>query len=124
MIPRETARAGEVIAKEALWPPRCTLNFYGRNHRPIATYGQRYRRLDLSDTLMLDWPHKTRVVYFGVSSRSTRMAVWDEATVASMERRIRNDLGEDNYRVAIRRETTLGNACADEFVWRLAIRPD
>ncbi len=123
MIPRETALPGEAISKACLWPPRCTLNFYDLNRKPLASYGQRWRRLDLSDTLMLNWPHSTRVVHFGISSKSARMTVWDETAVANIESLVRNDLGSDGYRVAIRRETSLGCACADEFVWRLAIRP-
>ena len=118
-----TSKETESTEQANLWPPRCALNFYDRNLKPLAISGQRDRRLDLSDMLMLYWPHKTRVVHFGFRSKSTRMVVWDDDSVAKIERLIRHDLDSDGYRVTIRRETSLGNPCSDEFVWRLAIRP-
>ncbi len=123
MTSREKTKSDEEVAKEYLWPPRCTLHFYDRNLKPLNILGKRDRRLDLSDKLMLDWPHKTRVVHFGISSKSERMTSWDDNTVGNIERLIRYDLHFDQYRVSIRRVTSLGLPCTDEFVWRLAIRP-
>lgn len=122
MSQREKAEPGGSMDGEFQWPPRSTLRFYDRNHLRLRSFRQ-CRSLDLSDTLMLYCKHKTRVVHFGICSKSTRMQSWDKSAVIKLERLIRHDLKTDGYRVTIRRESTLGNACTEEFLWRLAIRP-
>ncbi len=109
-------------ANPFLWPARCTLSFYNGRGRLLACFGNRYRRLDLSDSLMLSYPGSSRVVHFGIRSDSTRMSRWNEDTVKRYERLIKYDLGFDGYRVSIRRESPLGEPCSKEFCWRLAIR--
>jgi hypothetical protein len=67
------------IDEQFLWPPKCRLKIYKR--RTKLLFSERDRRLDLSDTLMLEWPHHHRTVYMGVSTKSLRWKRWDERAV-------------------------------------------
>jgi hypothetical protein len=122
VIPYETAPPGTTIDKQCLWPPRCTLSFYDGSGTVLGRFGQRWRRLDLSDTLMLNHNTNSRVVYFGVTSRSVSWQEWDEDRVYSVERNMRHDLGMDGYKVTIQRTSALGAPCKSEFIWKLSIR--
>jgi hypothetical protein len=107
-----------------------TLTVYSRN-QPV----QRVRRasgyvrscggvFDLSDELMLQWPHASRTVIVGLKVESLRWQIWDERRVAHIEHAIVDDLTFDGYRPTGERLTSLGAKCNTEFRWRLRISVD
>ncbi len=103
------------------WPPRCELRIYDSRGTPIDSSTDRF--FDLADNLMHHWPRKTRLVFFGLSTRSTRWSRWDEHSLKEIERRIKYDLEFDGYRVTIDRITDNDSEpCTSEFVWGLKIR--
>ena len=121
MIPYETAPPGTPVSKEYLWPPKCTLSFYSTKGDLLGRFGQRWRRLDLADTLMFDVGGNSRMVIFGIRSDSVKQKLWDEESITALEALIRHDFGGDGYKVSIRRETALGESRAVEFRWHLKI---
>jgi len=105
-----------------LWPQKARLTFY--NGRGRLLWGSCDRRLDLSDNLMGFWHKPSRTVYLGMSTASDRWSQWDEKTIGRMEELIRYDLGFDGYAVVIKRLTESTQLrCAEEFRWKLRIRP-
>jgi len=82
------------------------------------------RRLDLADTLMLDWDPFSRTVYLGMAIDTTEeSAVWDAALISKIEHQIRDDLNFDAYHVTIKRLTVEPDLrCPLEFRWKLRIR--
>ncbi|TXN26231.1 hypothetical protein [Methylobacterium sp. WL30] len=102
------------------WPPKCTLSFYRRG---AALGSFTNRRLDLSDTLMLQHDANQLTVEFGLVTESRRWLCWDEKNLAKIEDLIRYDLGFDGYAVTIRRcAANIGMPCDEEFRWKLWIR--
>jgi len=109
------------IGRAYMWPPRCRISFY--NGRNKLLWSSSRRNLDLSDTLMLDWPHASRRVTLGMSSQSRAACwhAWTEENVANLEYVIRHDLTYDGYRLGLVRLTNVGIPCSDEFRWALRI---
>lgn len=108
-------------ANPFLWPKKARLAFY--NGRGKCLWRSLNRKLDLADELMLWWTPRSRTVYFGLAVAYPTWGKWDSAHVAGIEDHIRYDLGFDGYWVTITRcKTKLGNACTEEFRWKLVIR--
>jgi len=104
-----------------LWPAGSRLRFYDSRGRLRSSYLN--RRLDMADTLMLNWPRPTRIVHFGLSRTGTDGGYWTEDEVLRMEERIRYDLNFDGYQVTIYRERPLDTVpLSEEFHWTLRIR--
>jgi hypothetical protein len=105
-----------------LWPKKVRIAFYDGRGRCLLRSNS--RRLDLADTLMLDWDPFSRIVYLGMAIDTTEeSAVWDAALIAKIERQIRYDLNFDAYHVTIKRLTVAPDLrCPLEFRWKLRIR--
>jgi hypothetical protein len=56
--------------EEFKWPPKSELLF--TNGRGKELYRSKDRRFDLSDNLMLNWPHFSRTIYMNINSKSTQ----------------------------------------------------
>lgn len=104
------------------WPPRSTLSFYTRSGPVSAHQGPGLKNLDLSDELMLRWPHGQRTIEMRLSTQSTRWHFWDEDALALIEDNIRYDLGDDGYRVIIKRLSGMDQECSIDMCWKLIIR--
>jgi hypothetical protein len=94
-----------------------------KNSRGKLLFDSTDRDLDLSDALMLHWPAVSRTVYLGLNTTSKRWSTWTDEAVKKIEWLIRYDLNFDAYTVSIKRLRDLGDSCANEFVWKLNIRP-
>lgn len=103
------------------WPPQSNLRFYSRGVPLTAMYAGD-EQLDLSDTLMLHWPHAQRTVEMRLNTLSDEWAVWDERNLAKIESNVRYDLGYDAYRVTITRLSGQNEACSTDMIWKLVIR--
>ena len=105
-----------------LWPPRCTLSFYRDSGRRF--WWTHERDYDLFEALFLDWPHQSRRVTFGISTRSRRSEWdhWNESNVCKLERLISWDFENDDCHVRAERIDPLTGRCTTEFRWRLHIR--
>lgn len=102
-------------------PPASLITVY--DTKGNALLSSRDRIFDLSDNLMLFWPKKSRTVYIGLATKSKRWSVWDEASLIDIEKRYRDDLAFEDYRVIITRDSAEEFApCSAEFRWKLNIR--
>lgn len=101
------------------WPARGRLVFYRR--RTVFLFSASDRMYDLSDGLMVFWPHTSRTVYMGVSTKSPHWRQWNEENLKKIESLIRYDLNFDGYRVHIMRLTRGKPMCSEEFLWKLQI---
>ena len=105
-----------------LWPVGSRLNFYNGRGRLLGDF--KNRRLDLADTLMLNWPKASRTVYLGIIRVTAEANCWDDNQVLKIEKRIRFDLNFDGYSVSIKRLRPVGQlSLATEFFWKLRVRP-
>ena len=105
----------------SLWPPGSTLCFYKRRSQLIVSFKD--RRLDLADTLMLNWSKASRTIYLGIARNTSGIETWDEQKVSKIEDRIRFDLASDCYHATINRLTAVGTLpLHEEFLWKLRIR--
>jgi hypothetical protein len=104
---------------EFMWPPKSVLCF--TNGRGKELFRSTDRRLDLSDYLMLWWPHASRTIYMNLKSKSTKWESWSESNLKSIEDLIRYDLDFDGYRVSITRVSSIGGKCVEYFRWKLMI---
>jgi hypothetical protein len=107
-----------------LWPARSTLGFENVTGREI--FNSKDRRLDLADTLMLQYPKNERTVYFSLSTKSKSWPAWTPEMVARIEERIHYDFKFDNYKVDITRcEVPSENLpCTSPFRWKLVVMVD
>ena len=111
----------ERIPAKYKWPACGRLTFYRRKDIPL--FGTSDRMFDLSDELMgWNWPHDSRTIYMGVSTKSVRWKRWSNEALEKIELLIRYDLGFDGYRVRIARLTAGSPSCSTEFLWKLQIR--
>ncbi|MDE1173666.1 MAG: hypothetical protein PW790_08370 [Parvibaculaceae bacterium] len=110
----------ETSREQFRWPPRSRLNFYKRKSTLLFSVSD--RDFDLSDGLMMNCSNKSRTVYMGVSTASTKWLAWDEAKIESIEELIKYDLTFDGYRVRLQRLGKENSPCSDEFKWKLLIR--
>ena len=103
------------------WPPRPVFTFYGGRGR--ALFSTKNTRLDLSDTLMLNWDARSRTVIMGIESHGSSWPTWTEERLQHVEWLIRYDLSFDAHTVSIKRVTPRrGQPCTREFQWLLRIR--
>jgi hypothetical protein len=102
------------------WPPQSKLSFYWRGAALLLRRDG--KRIDLSDTCMWFWRRSQRTVEMKLSSLSPKWERWDEKSLALMEENIRYDLGEDGFRVIIKRIAGAGQPCSTEMCWKLVIR--
>jgi hypothetical protein len=105
------------------WPPRSTLRFYHGNEFWKSSTD---RLFDLSDNLMGITASSRLKLTFGLTTQSTNPVwrIWDENALALIEGLIRYDLTFDGFRVTIKRISTPGSKCRDEFLWHLDIREE
>ncbi len=103
------------------WPPQCRLSFYdGRLRFKFSTTD---RLFDLSGNLMLDWNKKSRTIYLGVSTKSTKWIFCEEQNISKIESHIRYDISCDGYYVTINRLSEIDDSyCTEELLWKLRIR--
>lgn len=110
------------VRSNLTWPawPRLVLT----NKRGEVFHDTTYRRLDLFDRLMMDWPKATRTIYLSVSTKAKNWERWDEANLKAIEAHIRHDLNFDWCSVALRRMTVSRRPfpCTSPFQWQLRIR--
>jgi len=102
------------------WPPRVLIRIYGRGGNIVDK--SRDRLFDISDSIMLNWPHHSRTVQLGFVTRSARWVAWNEEALTKIEELIRYDLGFDGYRATLKRLSMPGTPCAEEFRWSLLVR--
>ena len=105
------------------WPAWSTLTF--TNKRGKVLFQSKNRRLDLSDSLMMDCHQQSLTVYMGLSTKSPKWTTWIDKSLKEIERRIRYDLEFDAYAVTMSRMTPITrprSRCRTEFLWKLHIR--
>ncbi len=103
------------------WPPRPTFNIYSSQEKLLLSTTD--PALALADTLMLNWPHKTRSVILGVRSGGKTWPTWTEPRLQHVERLIEYDLTFDGYSVTTQRlSMRRWQPCTREFRWKLGIR--
>jgi hypothetical protein len=107
---------------EDRWPPRPEFTIYdGRGKVLLREFDP---SLDLSDTLMLQWPHSSRTVFMGIASHGISWKTWTEPRLQHVERLIKYDINFDGDNVSIIRITRRRwQPCSREFKWKLIIRP-
>ncbi|HOY87242.1 MAG TPA: hypothetical protein PL131_12945 [Methylotenera sp.] len=103
-----------------LWPSKSRLAFYNGWGRCLIE--SKYRRLDLSDTIMLNCKKASRTIYMGIFIESPKWQTWSEDEVIAIENLVRYDLGFDAYSVSIKRMAEIDIPCSNEFRWKLLIR--
>ena len=109
-----------------LWPRDCTITIYDNQDRVIAE--SRSQRMDLADTVMLNWPYAQRTVKLGFCHSSDERSesvigdpLWscDEDESTRLERLIRSDFAADGYGVTLQ---YLGCNGRDRHWWRARVR--
>lgn len=102
------------------WPPRSKLNFYEQLDKLIFSTSD--RDFDLSDGLILGNGKKTRTLYMGISTKSTKWPIWTVERIEWIESLIKYDLTFDGYRVSIRRLGEESTPCSQEYKWKLRVQ--
>lgn len=107
-----------------IWPAYTQLAFFNGRGKTLGEWAN--RRLDLSDTLMVNpsRSRKSRRIGIAVATRAKGWVVWDEAHLQAIEEHIRYDLGFEDFGVRIRRLTPQGETpqpCSEPFRWWLEI---
>ena len=97
------------------------MSFYKRRDHFLVSFKD--RKLDLADTLMLNWNKPSRTIYLGVSRKTAAGGNWNEEQVLRTEERIRFDLNFDGYGVSIERLSSIDELLLEaEFLLKLRIR--
>jgi len=109
-----------VVPKDRLWPSHVRLRIYDMSMVLLAE--SQDSNCDLSGDLwwLLD---NTPTFYLGVTIEGEGWPVWDEKTLMCIEENFKCDLEFDRYRADISRDTPrAGEACTEEFVWKIHLR--
>jgi hypothetical protein len=125
-------------ARTYKWPKGSILNFYKATGRfpgyPLGTIEcsfrfagsvLEWRRIDLFDVIMSDWPKRHRKIWFGLTCPLYADSYWSNDLLEFAEGRIRYDFDLEGCKVKISRITSIDDVnelpCNEEFRWELAI---